>query len=319
MAGIRLPDIGRLGIRIATGIKDRKRVAPNNMVEHARLKALSQRLDNEKKERRRALVKEQRQIRKNKRKIESRRLQLSNARKEVGGRPFHENLITSYPALTHSQASAVKHRRVKFTDLSLVGHASQRNVRPEEPGRDCMVNSGMIMTTIELKQSAHPIISSSLISESDDTKLHFRLPSIIGQRQHKGTKPAKRKTMRPRERDLHSDVKWHLEAQNLKVLSSTNYDKPRKEMDEKIFQTESTTKEIDCIVGQEFSSSNHDVADRNENEFSRITEHGESTEEKLDRAELRRTSHQNLAEAFLKIKACRYIRTPTTRKSPLLN
>lgn len=59
MAGIHLPDIGKLGIHIATGINDKKKVAPLNMVENARLKAISNKIDSEKKDRYRVLNKEQ--------------------------------------------------------------------------------------------------------------------------------------------------------------------------------------------------------------------------------------------------------------------
>ena len=63
MSGIQLPDIGKLGIRIATGIKDKKKVAqPSNIAESARLPALATRIDNEKHERTRVLQTEQQKL-----------------------------------------------------------------------------------------------------------------------------------------------------------------------------------------------------------------------------------------------------------------
>ena len=73
MAGIRLPDIGKLGIRIATGIRDHKKVAPSNMAEDAKLKSLSRKLDNEKRERQRNLKKEEKRMRRKKCAIDKRR------------------------------------------------------------------------------------------------------------------------------------------------------------------------------------------------------------------------------------------------------
>lgn len=73
MSGIHLPDIGKLGIHIATGMKDKKKVAPSNMAENARFRALSTRLDSEKHERSRVLKKEERRMKRKKHKIDQRR------------------------------------------------------------------------------------------------------------------------------------------------------------------------------------------------------------------------------------------------------
>ena len=72
MAGIHLPDIGKLGIHVATGVLDKKKVAPNNMAEEARLKAFLNRVENEKHERIRVIKKELRRMKKRKRRIDQR-------------------------------------------------------------------------------------------------------------------------------------------------------------------------------------------------------------------------------------------------------
>ncbi|XP_032221831.1 uncharacterized protein LOC116604073 [Nematostella vectensis] len=72
MAGVHLPDIGKLGIRVATGIRDRKRVAPTNLVESARLRALSSRIETERQERYRILKKEERRMKRRKKRIDDR-------------------------------------------------------------------------------------------------------------------------------------------------------------------------------------------------------------------------------------------------------
>ena len=82
MAGIHLPDIGKLGIRIATGIRDKKKVAPSNMAENARFQALSTRLDSEKHERSRVLKKEERRMKRKKHGIDKRRLDIQKSKRQ---------------------------------------------------------------------------------------------------------------------------------------------------------------------------------------------------------------------------------------------
>lgn len=82
MSGIHLPDIGKLGIHIATGMKDKKKVTPSNMAEDAKFRALSTRLDSEKHERSRALKKEERRMKRRKHKIDQRRCDIQKGKKE---------------------------------------------------------------------------------------------------------------------------------------------------------------------------------------------------------------------------------------------
>lgn len=72
MAGIHLPDIGKLGIHVAAGVNDKKKVAPMNLVEEARLKAFLNRVENEKHERSRVIKKELRRMKRRKRRIDQR-------------------------------------------------------------------------------------------------------------------------------------------------------------------------------------------------------------------------------------------------------
>lgn len=82
MSGIHLPDIGKLGIHIATGIKDKKKVAPSNMAENARLRALATRIDNEKHERTRVLQTEEQKMKRRKQYIDKRRRDIQRSKKE---------------------------------------------------------------------------------------------------------------------------------------------------------------------------------------------------------------------------------------------
>lgn len=81
MSGIHLPDIGKLGIHIATGMKDKKKVAPSNMAESARFRAISTRIDNEKQERRRVLKTEERKMKLKKHNIDKRRHDIQRNKK----------------------------------------------------------------------------------------------------------------------------------------------------------------------------------------------------------------------------------------------
>lgn len=178
MAGIHLPDIGRLGIRIATGMRDKKRVGPTNLAEHARLKLLSQRIDSEKKERLRVLVKEERHICCKKKKIDYRRLQIHKTRQELNG-----NILLSDGSdkrtFRSDRKSDRRDRRVRFPALSLECKArTRRTINAENFHRSGVLRSQMVLRDMSLKHSTHPLMRISSRNQKSSAKLFIRLPSL---------------------------------------------------------------------------------------------------------------------------------------------
>ena len=108
MAGIHLPDIGKLGIHIATGIRDKKKVAPSNMAENARFQALSSRLDTEKHERSRVLKKEERRMKRKKHNIDKRRQDIQNNKKQEIRNDVDSNDRNRFlPMISHPSKASV--------------------------------------------------------------------------------------------------------------------------------------------------------------------------------------------------------------------
>lgn len=101
MAGIHLPDIGKLGIHIATGINDKKKVSPLNMIENARLKAISKKIDSEKKNRYRIFKNEQKMMKMRDKRIRKRLDDINRSRTIFAGKEktFESQRIARLPPL----------------------------------------------------------------------------------------------------------------------------------------------------------------------------------------------------------------------------
>lgn len=246
MAGIHLPDIGRLGIRIATGMRDKKRVGPHNMVEHARLKLLSERIDSEKKERHRELLKEQHQIWNKKKRIDYRRLQINKDR--LNENRFYSDTFDKKMA-SFGNKTVRRSKKVKFPYLSLECKPHNCVITEHfDRGASSMLSSRVFLRTIKAKPPHQKIPPFGSLIQSNSSKLQIHLPSINEQRQHEPTNRASKHFghLHPKERKKPHNLRISFSSKNVNlcnsksVVSLTNKDE--------IFKTESQTSHNDLFT-----------------------------------------------------------------------
>ena len=308
MAGIHLPDIGKLGIRVATGIRDKKKVAPSNMAENARFQALSSRLDTEKHERSRVLKKEERRMKRKKHNIDKRRQDIQNHKKQEIRTDVDTNDRKRFlPAISHPKTESV--RDCKDDSFS------------EE--RDDLDNYSVSPTSaiFPIQDELSRLLNSARGGNGPREKRKIILPSIEprSSEKYRKTAPLKKKTRKNttrmtlernfEETNVARDSQVFLHPTEETAILSVSHDslnatKDELKVDSKI-SLQTTKKENETyeqiINGPD---TNIDESDPSANPFNYL----------LLKEQRRRALHQNLEDAFRAIQACRYIRTPSRRE-----
>lgn len=297
MAGIRLPDIGKLGIRVATGMRDRKKVGPSNMAEGAKLRTLSSKLDNEKNERYRSLKKEERRMKRKKQKIDKRREDIGlNLTREAKGR---------LPAIVPHSVNSTRRR-------SWARESSDQNLKSQRNSSGAAI---------------FPIQDELGFGDSDNKQMLALPPNDSTMRSP--TLRASGKVFLP---SLESEGMTHRKAKKRKVKRDS-YSKEMSGYHEQFSNSSNANLEqgkqkiISCDLNSWRASQNfkcdeevlinESQSPRNGAESGSFSVEGALTNQKDDRkgsSELqdrKQFIQQSLEEAFLAIQACRYIRTPS--------
>ena len=295
MAGIHLPDIGKLGIRVATGMRDRKKVGPSNMAEGAKLRTLSSKLDNEKNERYRSLKKEERRMKRKKQKIDKRREDIGlNLTREAKGR---------LPAIVPHSVNGTR-RRSSARESSDQNLKSQRNssgaaifpIQDELGFGDHSDNNQM---------SALPPNDSPVRSPTLRASGKVFLPSLESEgmthrkaKKRKVKRDSYSKEMSGYHEQFSNSSNAHLEQEKQKIISCDLNSRRASQSDEVVLINESQSPRN----GAESGSFSVEGALTNQKDDRK------SSSELQDRKQF---IQQSLEEAFLAIQACRYIRTPS--------
>ena len=315
MAGIYLPDIGKLGIRIATGLRDKKKVSPSNMAENARFQAFSMRLETEKHERNRVLKKEERRMKTRKRKIDRRRDDIQRNRTQ------HANSnLKSY--ISQEKRTPVMTGPNDTISVEFVGSQLKSN---EENF------SGNLTTAIFPIQDDFRLLGAKYRTS---TKQKILLPPLevvgasegnIKEKQGKGrhNKKANKKSI-SKERTENSVYEEESLTKTRRTLQSplktseeivTNVTTRTGDGDETSQQLRKDIK-IDfdlTLENSELLLDNAETQTENdlENDSSMLTKN--TFNHLLVEDNRRKALHQSLVDAFRAIKTCRYIRTPSRK------
>ena len=318
MAGIHLPDIGKLGIRIATGIRDKKKVGPSNMAENARFQALSSRLDTEKHERSRVLKKEERRMKRKKHNIDKRRQDIQNNKKQEIRDGVDTNDRKKFlPMISHPKTASVN----DYKDDSF---------SEERDDFDQRSANSPTLAIFPIQDELSRLLDSARGENRASEKRKLILPSIepgLGEKYRKPA-PLKKKTRKDKvtntnditlernfvETDVARGSQVFLNPTKETAILSVSHDafnptREKLEVDTKI-SSQATKMELgnenetyeQIINGTETSI---DESDPSANPFNYL----------LLEQERRRALHQNLEDAFRAIQACRYIRTPSRRET----
>ncbi|XP_022777906.1 uncharacterized protein LOC111319375 [Stylophora pistillata] len=313
MAGIHLPDIGKLGIHIATGIRDKKKVAPSNMAENARYQALSTRLESEKHERSRVLNKEERRMKRKKHRIDKRRQDIERNRRQE-----HNSNVDNSDG------------KIFLPSISLSKTANSHNYGDElisEDPQDFDPHPGKSSSAIFPIQDEFSQLLES--SEGDgrfrEKRKIVRLPSIEtnsgdNKIKHRKTAPL-RKNLKANnltnkdsntleikdvdsgiERELRVMPNPQIETFNVSIKQDQRWDKDMSDPTgkEEVGNQSEDHRQAEKIVSSELII---DESVSSENPFNYL----------LLKEHRRKALHQNLEDAFRAIKTCRYIRTPIRR------
>ena len=317
MAGIHLPDIGKLGIRIATGIRDKKKVAPSNMAENARFQALSSRLDTEKHERSRVLKKEERRMKRKKHKIDKRRQDIQNNKKqEIRIHVDTDDRKRFLPMISHPKAASVND--CKDDSFS------------EEWDNLDQYSASPTSAIFPIQDELSRLLNSARGENRASEKRKIILPSIdpgLGEKYRK-TAPLKKKTRKSKvtntnnimlernfeEADVARGPEIFLNPTEETAILSVSHDAFNPTRNEEL---EVDTKTSSRATKNELGNQNEtheqiingtdtsiDESDPSANPFNYL----------LLQEQRRRALHQNLEDAFRAIQACRYIRTPSRRE-----
>lgn len=326
MSGIHLPDIGKLGIHIATGMKDKKKVTPSNMAEDAKFRALSTRLDSEKHERNRALKKEERRMKRRKHKIDKRWCDIQKGKKEElhaancddsvkgtfpplisytrpSGEPKDElssetKDVDQYSCSSYSPTSAIFPIQDEFLfsegnrEGCDGGEKQKFTLPPIEKGVVESKTKGRKSTPFKKKAKKNNIIrSNKKIMERDfEESSHPR--NSRKRRQSSPLVLAQNLTSKDHKEDFVSrkeDSKVEIRLPFPTMINGNDQAAQLTEGDEPVLQIES---------GADLGL---DEANSSANPFNYL----------LVEAQRKKAINQSLEDAFRAIKACRYIRTPS--------
>lgn len=321
MAGIHLPDIGKLGIRIATGIRDKKKVAPSNMAENARFQALSSRLDTEKHERSRVLKKEERRMKRKKHNIDKRRQDIQNNKKQE----IHNSQLNSVDT----------NDRKRF--LPMISHpntASVNNYKDDsfsEERNDIDQSSANSPTSaiFPIQDELSRLLNSAREGNRAKEKRKIILPSIENDsgEKYRKTAPMKKKTKTNKvkktnsitlernfaEKDVARGSQVFLNLTEETTILNVSHDAFNPTREEVEVDAKNSSKATKMELGNENetheqiingTNTSIDESDPSANPFNYL----------LLQEQRRRALHQNLEDAFRAIQACRYIRTPSRRE-----
>lgn len=273
MAGIHLPDIGKLGIHVATGVLDKKKVAPINMAEEARLKAFLNRVENEKHERIRVMKKELRRMKRRKRRIDQRLEDIGRSRTE----PF--NNVQSGKSVSHTKLPPI----LKSSPIA------------KKPRKTITIREGEEITITEdsnkgltSKTTIFPIQDELENSSSNSDKSSIALPSLSSSQKVKNVHQKRGKNSTD-----HSSRRISKDRKTSNESSST------------IKKKTSAALTTDNEIKEESCSNNIDEQE--------VTVEDATLALGFDARGIlpRKLPQQSLEDALNAIKACRYIRTPS--------
>ena len=310
MAGIHLPDIGKLGIRIATGIRDKKKVAPSNMAENARYQALSTRLESEKHERSRVLNKEERRMKRKKHRIDKRRQDIEKSRRQElnsnvdisDGKIFLPSISLPKTAISHDYGDELFNEDQKDFD-QCPGKSSAIFPIQDELSRLLDSSRG----DRGLREKRKIVQLPSIETSSGDNKIKHRKTATL-RKNLKANNLVNKEQNALEIKDMNSEIEKELEVRPNPQIETFNVsNKQDQRGDKDIFSPTGKegvededhrhaeiTVSTDFIIDESISS---------ENPFNYL----------LLEEQRRKAFHQNLEDAFRAIKTCRYIRTPSRR------
>lgn len=312
MAGIHLPDIGKLGIRIATGIRDKKKVAPSNMAENARYQALSTRLESEKHERNRVLNKEERRMKRKKHRIDKRRQDIEKSRRQElnssvdisDGKLFLPSISLPKTTISHDYGDELFNEDQK--DFDQYPGKSSSAIFPIQDEFSRLLDSSR--SDRRLREKRKIVQLPSIETSSGDSKIKHRKTAAL--RKNLKANNLMNKDKNALEiKDMNSEIEKELEVRpnpQIETFNVSNKQDQRGDKDifsptgkEEVGNEDNRNAEItvstDFIIDESISS---------ENPFNYL----------LLEEQRRKACHPNLEDAFRAIKTCRYIRTPSRRE-----
>ena len=314
MSGIHLPDIGKLGIHIATGIKDKKKVAPSNMAENARLRALATRIDNEKHERTRVLQTEEQKMKRRKQYIDKRRRDIQRSKKEkitlnIDSKKRKNAFppLIAYCKTSYDRNIEVEKREKEVGQYSNTTHNPTSAVFPIQDDFRCLAKGGNPVN--EKRKLSLPPVDTKILErktkqrKSETNAANTSARNILKQ-DYEGSSQLNESILRVRsqEKSKQFNVEPWTSPTNTEVEGEIGISPQGEEKDKAEMQLEGTNQH----VGEElFNLENSrdvvvDVLNSSANPFNYL----------LVEAQRRKVLHQNLKDAFSAVKACRYLRTP---------
>lgn len=321
MSGIHLPDIGKLGIHIATGIKDKKKVAPSNMAENARLRALATRIDNEKHERTRVLQTEEQKMKRRKQYIDKRRRDIQRSKKEkVTLNVESTNRKNAFPSLiaycktSYDRNLELKKKEKKVGQYSNTAHNPTSAVFPIQDDFRCLNKGGnpvnekrkLSLPPIETKVSERKTKQRKLspFKRKSETNAVSSSARNILKQDNEGSSQLNESILRvcSQEKSKQFNAEAWISTTNTEVEGEIGISPQGEETDKAEIQPGGTNEH----VGEKlFNLENRtdgvvDAVNSSANPFNYL----------LVEAQRRKVLHQNLKDAFSAVKACRYLRTP---------
>lgn len=321
MSGIHLPDIGKLGIHIATGIKDKKKVAPSNMAENARLRALATRIDNEKHERTRVLQTEEQKMKRRKQYIDKRRRDIQRSKKEkitlnIDSKKRKNAFppLIAYCKTSYDRNIEVEKREKEVGQYSNTTHNPTSAVFPIQDDFRCLDKGGNLVNEkrklslppIEAKRSERKTKQRKLspFKRKSETNAANSSARNISKQDYEGSSQLNESILRVRsqEKSKQFNAEAWISTTNTEVEGEIGISPQGEETDKAEIQLEGTN---DHVGEKLFNLENRtdgvvDAVNSSANPFNYL----------LVEAQRRKVFHQNLKDAFSAVKACRYLRTP---------
>ncbi|KAL9954866.1 hypothetical protein ACROYT_G042451 [Oculina patagonica] len=318
MAGIHLPDIGKLGIRVATGMRDKKKVAPSNMAENARFQALATRLDTEKHERSRVLKKEERRMKRKKHRIDKRRQDIQkNKKQEINSDVDTNDRKRFLPLISHPKTASVNDCKDDLLsedqkDLDEYSGSPSSAIFPIQDALGRLLDSanGRENRASEKRK----IILPSIETGSGEGNVKCRKTAPLKKKSKKNGNITNRNNNILERNFVESTVLRNSQVilnspEETKTLTiSNNSTGEELEVDTKV-SSQARKKEVQFEDETQEQIKNGTDLSIDESELSANPFNYLLLEEQR-----RKALHQNLEDAFRAIKTCRYIRTPSRRE-----
>ena len=325
MSGIHLPDIGKLGIHIATGMKDKKKVAPSNMAENARFQALSARLDSEKHERSRVMKKEERRMQRKQHKLDKRWHDIQrNKKQELSACVDSQNGKEKFPPLICFSNKPDGSNDELIEESKDLDQSSSNNCSPTSAIFPIQDNFRVFESRQSRASEKRKLLLPPIETERTEGKTKHRKSTPFKKKPKKNCILKKKRARSILEHDCQrasesKDSKLHIapplesKHQNTEILISTEKEiencevnfsslRPDEERgavkEELLYLTDDEATSLQLEGGTDLSV---DVTHSSANPFNYL----------LVEAQRRKALHQNLEDAFRAIQTCRYIRTPS--------